>query len=394
MRCWSCRMSRHHSHITSAIKIIETATPGEPLVHHLKKFFAADKKYGSKDRKAISSLCYNYYRMGSSLLEKTTEEKIIGAAFLCNCEESEMLAAIAPEFKEKIHLDVEKKCAFLNAVPADIFPFADELTEEIDSTLFSFSFLLQPSLFIRIRPGKEVKVLEKLTESQIAFEEISASCISLPPATKLDGLINLNKEAVVQDRNSQLVFSYLQQDNVFLINEPSVWDCCAASGGKSILLYDLLQGHAHLTVSDIRENILHNLRNRFKDAGIKNYHSFIADLEAGKHLPEKKYDIIICDTPCTGSGTWARTPEQISFFDVNRINEYAVKQKNIASAAIRHLKNEGYFFYITCSVFKKENEDVVGYLKEKFHLQVLQMEYLKGYERRADTMFVALFTLQ
>ena len=387
-------MSRHHSHITSAIKIIETATQGEPLVHHLKKFFAADKKYGSKDRKAIASLCYNYYRMGSALREKTTEEKIIGAAFLCNCEESEMLAAIAPEFKEKIHLDVEKKCAFLNAVPADIFPFADELTEEIDSTLFSFSFLLQPSLFIRVRPEKEVKVLEKLTESQIAFEEISASCISLPPATKLDGLINLNKEAVVQDRNSQLVFSYLQQDNVFLVNEPSVWDCCAASGGKSILLYDLLQGHAHLTVSDIRENILHNLRTRFKDAGIKNYHSFIADLEAGKHLPEKKYDIIICDAPCTGSGTWARTPEQISFFDVNRINDYAAKQKNIASAAIHNLKKDGLFFYITCSVFKKENEDVVDYLKEKFHLQLLQMEYLKGYEIRADTMFVAVFTMQ
>ena len=332
--------------------------------------------------------------MGDALREKTTEEKIIGAAFLCNSEESEMLAAIAPELNKKMHLNTEKKCAFFKIVPADIFPFGGELSEEIDQKLFSISFLLQPSLFIRMRRGKAVMVLEKLTESGIAFEEISASCISLPSATKLDGLINLNKEAVVQDRNSQLVFSYLQQDNVFLENEPSVWDCCAASGGKSILLYDLLHGHAHLTVSDIRENILNNLRNRFKDAGIKNYYSFIADLEAGKHLPEKKYDIIICDAPCTGSGTWSRTPEQVSFFDVNRINDYAAKQKNIASAAIHNLKKDGLFFYITCSVFKKENEDVVDYLKEKFHLQLLQMEYLKGYERRADTMFVAVFTRQ
>ena len=301
-----------------------------------------------------------------------------------------MLAEVAPEFNEKIHLDTEKKCAFLGIMATHIFPFCGELSKEINQKLFSFSFLQQPLLFIRIRPGKAIKVLEKLTQSEIAFEEISSSCISLLPATKLEGLINLNKEAVVQDLNSQLVFNYLNQDNVRFPNEPAGWDCCAASGGKSILLYDLLQGTIHLTVSDIRDNILYNLRNRFKDAGIKNYHSFVADLEAGKNLPENKYDIIICDVPCTGSGTWARTPEQLSFFDEKRTAEYASKQKTIASAAILHLKKDGLFFYITCSVFKKENEEVVDYLKEKFHLQVLLMEYLKGYEMRADTMFVAV----
>ena len=54
-------------------------------------------------------------------------------------------------------------------------------------------------------------------------------------------------------------------------------------------------------------------------------------------------------------------------------------------------KNVGLFFYITCSVFKTENEDVATALIQKFHLQLLQMEYLKGYEMQADTMFVAVF---
>ena len=56
-------------------------------------------------------------------------------------------------------------------------------------------------------------------------------------------------------------------------------------------------------------------------------------------------------------------------------------------------KNGGLFFYITCSVFKTENEDVATALIQKFHLQLLQMEYLKGYERQADTMFVAVFKI-
>ena len=59
-------MSHHHSHLTSAVKVIQTHKKGEPLVHHLKRFFAADKKYGSKDRKQITSLCYNYYRLGAA----------------------------------------------------------------------------------------------------------------------------------------------------------------------------------------------------------------------------------------------------------------------------------------------------------------------------------------
>ena len=384
-------MSRHHSHITSVLKIIETAVPGEPLVHHLKKFFAGNKKYGSKDRKVISSLCYNYYRIANALPGKTTEEKILAATFLCTVDESELLAAVSPELNTNINLDTEKKCSFLGISPAEIFPFADELSEEIDPQSFSLSFLLQPLFFLRIRPGKESKVLEKLSQSQIVYEVITASCISLPNATKADELINLNKDAIVQDRNSQLVFNYLTEQNVLLPKEPAIWDCCAASGGKSILLYDLLWGKAQFTVSDIRDNILHNLKNRFKDAGINNYHAFVADLIAGNTLPEKKYDIIICDVPCSGSGTWARTPEQISFFDVNRIDAYSSKQKNIASAAIPHLKKDGLFFYITCSVFRKENEHVVEYLLEKFGLRLLRMEYLKGYNDRADTMFTAVF---
>jgi len=64
--------------------------------------------------------------------------------------------------------------------------------------------------------------------------------------------------------------------------------------------------------------------------------------------------------------------------------------KNVLMA----LKPGGYFLYITCSVFKKENEGAVNYLLENFTLKVLKMELLKGYELKADTMFVALLQKQ
>ncbi len=386
-------MSRHHSHISSAIKIIETAVAGEPLVHHLKRSFAADKKFGSKDRKSITALCYNYYRLGKALPEKTTEEKIIAGTFLCNAESNELLAAVAPELNEKIAWPTEMKFAILKTVTSDMLPFAEELSNEIDPKKFSLSFLIQPLLFLRIRPGKSESVIEKLTEAKLPFEKITNSCIALPQGSKTDEVLVLNKEAVVQDRNSQQVFSYLKKQNFPLPKDVRVWDCCAASGGKSILLYDLLHGIADLQVSDVRANILNNLRSRFKDAGIKKYHAFTADLTTVFSLvPPQQFDLIICDAPCTGSGTWARNPEQLSFFNEKSIEGYAEMQKKIASAALPYLKEGGLFFYITCSVFTKENEMAVEYLKEKFHLRLLQMEYLKGYEMQADTMFVAVLT--
>lgn len=388
-------LSRHHSHINSAKKIIETASVGEPLVHQLKNFFANNKNIGSNDRKNIASLCYNYYRIGNALKNKTVEEKIITACFLCSNNNSDLLESLAPYLFENASLSLKEKCVLLKVKSDDIFLLQNELSESINAQEFSFSFLVQPLLYIRVRPGKQEIVNEKLATAKIDFSQKTDTCIALPQATKMKAFVSINNEVVVQDYSSQQVFNYLQNKDIELPTFPSIWDCCAASGGKSILINDLLGGKVDLHVSDVRASILNNLFVRFKEAGIKKYNSFITDLmldEANKQ--EKKYDIIICDAPCSGSGTWSRTPEQLAFFDVKKINVFADMQKKIASNALRYLKENGLFFYITCSAFKKENEEVVHFLTKKFHLQIKQMEYYKGYEMQADTMFAAVLSFK
>ena len=177
-------------------------------------------------------------------------------------------------------------------------------------------------------------------------------------------------------------------------NIKTVWDCCAASGGKSILANDVL-GDIQLTVSDVRENILFNLKKRFVAAGINNYKSFIADLTNPKQpVSAESFDLIIADVPCSGSGTWSRTPEQLYYFEPAKIDEYAKLQKAILKNVINALKPGGYFLYITCSVFKKENEHAIDFLQENFNLKTLKMELLKGYELKADSMFAALLQKQ
>lgn len=174
-----------------------------------------------------------------------------------------------------------------------------------------------------------------------------------------------------------------------------LWDCCAGSGGKSIMAYDH-NPSIELAVSDVRKSILANLESRFKTAGIRKYKSFKADLaHSPLSIPHpiaigSSFDFIIADVPCSGSGTWGRTPEQLSFFDKKEIESYSRLQKRIVDNIVPHLDPGGHLLYITCSVFKKENEEVVEYIKQKFHLEVKKMELLKGYEIKADSMFAAL----
>lgn len=383
-------MSRFHSYINTA-KIILSGYHGDrPFALYLKEFFKQNKKHGSTDRKQIAHLCYCYFRLGQAGRNIETDQRIIAALFLCSTIPNKILSGIAPLLNDAVHLPLEKKLDKIEFPfsAEDIFPWKNELSAGIDHAAFALSHLQQPDVFLRIRPGFEEVIEEKLAAANITFNKISEHCLSLDNASKVDGVIELDKEAVVQDLNSQRVGELVQ----FAVKEQpqKIWDCCAASGGKTILMHDLFPA-AKLTVSDIRKSILINLAKRFQQAGITGYRSIVADLTNSKlPITQSSFDLIVCDAPCTGSGTWSRTPEQLFFFDEQKIEYYSNLQQKISGEASRYLKPGGYFLYITCSVFKKENEDVIAILQNESGMKLVKMELLKGYDKRADTLFAAL----
>ncbi len=386
-------MSRYYSYINSAKEILTAYTGAEPFASHLKKRFAANKKFGSKDRRQITQLCYAYFRLGNALQELTVEERLLAGLFLCHRSSNDLLQHLKPQWNDVIETAFEKKVAMLNSEvnTAAVFPFTDALSAGIDVDAFAFSHLHQPDLFLRIRPGRKETVLHQMKAADITFQLLGDATIVLPNTTKIEELIMLNKDAVVQDYSSQRVGELL--NNLLpqtLHPKPFVWDCCAASGGKSIMAKDIL-GDIELTVSDVRESILLNLKKRFAEAGIKIYNSRVVDLSHSAFtIHHSPFDLIIADVPCSGSGTWGRTPEQLSFFNKDAIETYSALQKKICFNASTKLKPGGYFLYITCSVFKKENEENVQWLQDELKLNLLKQELLIGYTQKADTMFAAL----
>jgi len=387
---------KYDNQLRYAVNIIESFDGSVPLHNWLKDFFRENKQMGSRDRKQTSEMVYCFYRLGHAAKTLSTGERILTGLFLCNHSSNEILQYFKPSLNEKIGADFSEKMAIISSdpgLPEKIFPYSNELSAGIDHVAFSLSFLRQPDVFIRIRPGFEKSVRDKLGHHALVYREIDASCLACNNATKLDEVLDINREAVIQDMNSQRAGNFFGKMDAHPAQKIKAWDCCAASGGKSIMLYDQ-NPSVDLTVSDIRESILANLRKRFYEAGIQKYNIFAADLllsDLDIPIPNSSFDLIIADVPCTGSGTWSRNPDALYFFDEKDIDRYQAKQKKILSRVIPYLKKNGRLVYITCSVFRRENEEMIDYILQNSALRAENTAVLTGYDQRADSMFVGSF---
>jgi 16S rRNA (cytosine967-C5)-methyltransferase len=380
-------MNRYHSYLYTTLQLINSYPAGTPLPFHLKTFFLKDKKYGSRDRKMISSCCYAYFRSYHLTKGWPEDERVLAGIFLQDQQSNPLLQSVRPEWDARITDPLPEKLLYLNKKPVELFPFDSYVMGLKDRQSFVLSLLQQPDLFIRVRPGKAAIVENKLTEAAIPFTKIPPHAIRMANGAPVDRCLQLNAEAVIQDLSSQQVLQCLPE----LKPHAGVWDCCAASGGKSILLYDCVRHPVKLTVSDIRESILEQLRKRLRESGINVQRIFKADLSMPNPLPaDTIFDLLLCDVPCTGSGTWARTPEQSAGFKVSMISDFVMLQKKIVENSLPNLVNGGLLCYITCSVFSDENEGNVAWFQKTHSLTLLHQEYIEGSSQRADTMFVAL----
>jgi 16S rRNA (cytosine967-C5)-methyltransferase len=361
-----------------------------PLHRFLFIYFKQNKKMGSSDRRWSSRYIYSFFRLGKALIKEQQVVRLAVADFLCNTTPSLVVETHLPALTAQMELPVKAKLeliqqAFADFKLADVFSFHQNLSAAVEKEDFFESFFTQPDLFLRITTGHLKPLLEALKAHEVPVQELSETTLALPNGTKLENVFPNQKFYQVQDLSSQKTGMFF---------EPKTWDywwdCCAASGGKSLLLHDL-EPSVQLLVSDVRENSLNNLDDRFHEAGIKKYQKKVLDLlhNNDQDLHHYEFDGIILDAPCSGSGTWGRTPEMLYFFDEHKISNYTRLQKAIAANVVKYLKPGKPLIYITCSVFKQENEEVISYLEENLSLKLEKMEVIKGYKDKADTMFVA-----
>ena len=209
-----------------------------------------------------------------------------------------------------------------------------------------------PTTTIRIRDPKDEK-------------ELAAEGISLTPGTFLSSARRLDSgditrtkafgqcQVVIQDEASQLVaalVSRLEKKGAHIL------DCCAAPGGKTLAISDN-NPTAAIAAVEIHPHRARLMRKLLGPAENTRIRIVVAD---ARSLPvSMKFDRILADVPCSGTGTLARNPEIKWRLKPEDLAELHDRQLAILRSALEHLAPGGRLIYSTCSLEREENETVV-----------------------------------
>ena len=158
----------------------------------------------------------------------------------------------------------------------------------------------------------------------------------------------------IQDEGSQLVAELVGRGTAIL-------DCCAAPGGKTAILAER-NPTATITACDINPRRLKAMQALL--AGHPGNIRFRA-LDATELPFQAEFDLVLCDAPCSGTGTMARNPEirhRITLDDFARQHE---RQVRLLCSAMRSLREGGRLVYSSCSLEAEENEAVVAEALER-----------------------------
>jgi 16S rRNA (cytosine967-C5)-methyltransferase len=158
----------------------------------------------------------------------------------------------------------------------------------------------------------------------------------------------------IQDEGSQLVAELAGHGR-------NILDACAAPGGKTAIL---AEGNptASIMAFDVSKRRLDAMRRNFPDSRIK-----FGVQDATTMELQSEYDLILCDVPCTGTGTIGRNPEIRLRVNEGEIARQHKRQAKILSRALEGLEPSGRLLYSTCSLEPEENETVVSECLERQH---------------------------
>jgi 16S rRNA (cytosine967-C5)-methyltransferase len=153
----------------------------------------------------------------------------------------------------------------------------------------------------------------------------------------------------IQDEGSQLVAELAGRGE-------NILDCCAAPGGKAAILAER-NAKSVLLACDVSRRRLDEMRGMLRNA--RGARISYETVDAAKLAYDKQFDLVLCDVPCSGTGTIARNPEIRHRLEPAEFARQHSRQVAILLAGMRALKAGGRLIYASCSLEPEENESVM-----------------------------------
>ena len=249
---------------------------------------------------------------------------------------------------------------------------------------------IQPTLSLRtntLRTSREnlIKVLKEqgIDAAPSILVEEGIICNNI---ISLDNLKELQQGLCqVQDESSMMVAHELDpRPGEFII------DCCAAPGGKTTHIAELMKNTGHILAVDIYEHKIKQIRDNAKRLGVKIIKTEQLDArEIGKKFTSKA-DRVLVDAPCSGLGVLRRKADLRWKKNLEEIKILPRLQLEILTSAAEAIKVGGTLIYSTCTTGPAENEDIIKAFKESHtNFKLERMRTLLPHIDKTDGFFIA-----
>ena len=340
-------------------KVFEDKLPADNVVNT----YLRERKYiGSKDRRFIVEKVWDMIRHRRRLSFEAGGEDVRKMLLVYLKDENLDLIFGADEYALPPLSKEEKQ--WLKALPQTPYPADVEL--ETPKWLFdkignevllrSMNTTAPADLRINTRCGRD-EVLAKLRAEGLFFAKAPYSPIGI----RSEERVNLNNcmayqngEVDVQDEASQLAAILCDARP-----ELEIMDYCAGAGGKTLTMLYLMHNQGKIAVHDINWGRLEAIKDRALRLGAKEF-------EIIKDLPNRQYDLFVLDAPCSGSGTWRRSPDAKFRITPEKLKEIVGVQRQVLDVAYKHTKRGGRIVYMTCSILEDENQTNAQWFESKY----------------------------
>jgi 16S rRNA (cytosine967-C5)-methyltransferase len=349
----------------------------------------SDRRLGSSDRRLYRELIYTalrYLPWVEPLIGSRNDEAIRRLAWLAGDTPAVLAfrSAIGPDLPA-CPSGVDEKAAFLAEEAGALTPawFTAECPGAAAPPLRE-TLLSRAPLWIRIQGEGGGAVLEEFDRLGWAWSRSTfvPGAVRLPADSRVESMEAFKAGAFeIQDAGSQRVLGAVE------VPPGGHWlDACAGAGGKTLQLAGILGETGHVTAEDIRTEPLDELRLRAGRAGLAGRIRI-----GGGTAPAAGYDGALVDAPCTGTGTWRRSPHLRWTTRRGQIPVAAAEQLRLLCASASRIRRGGLLVYSTCSLCRTENEGVVDAFLNSGETQatLVTQERLLPQDHDGDGFFVA-----
>ncbi|MDR1953058.1 MAG: 16S rRNA (cytosine(967)-C(5))-methyltransferase RsmB [Clostridiales Family XIII bacterium] len=245
-------------------------------------------------------------------------------------------------------------------------------------------------------PPLTIRVNTLMTDRDDLSKRLSAQGYEVNPSDRFSNVLYIKGEDVIGDRCYRSGL-YSVQDEASLTAvttlDPkpgeTVVDVCAAPGGKTMAIAEAMNNNGEISAIDIYKRKLYRINEQAKRLGVTIVNTWSWDATRTDSDLLDKADRVLVDAPCSGLGTVRKKPE-IKYKKWDReMDELPLKQRDILAASSKYVKPGGILVYSTCTIAKRENQQVVSdFLRKHADFEKIETKQLLPSVDHTDGFFI------